>query len=232
MNDLAYIETLFGHQDSIPCVASFSSERCVSVGARDRSARVWKIVDQTQLVYQIPAEAKRHTDVVPEGSMDCVAVIDEQHFVTGSDNGDVILWSLNKKKPQFVARVAHGMDPRLSPQEHSAERYPAESNVPAQPRWITALGSLAYTDLFFSGSWDGKLGMWKVSEDLRRLELVRYIDIGVKGVINAISVDEMGKRGTDGVRVVLAVGAESRLGRWKTVKGGKNCVVILTLGYS
>ena len=246
MNDLAYIETLFGHQDAIPAVASFASERCVSVGARDRSARVWKIVDETQLVYQISGDAssllkekvrssvtgQAMKDPVPEGSMDCVAVIDEQRFVTGSDNGDIILWSLNKKKPQFTYRLGHGEDPPLSPAEHSAEMTPEDAGIPPQPRWITCLASLPYTDLFFSGSWDGKLGMWKVSEDLKRFELLQYIDLGIRGVINGISVEERGKRGVDGVRVILAIGAESRLGRWKTIKGGKNCALIVSLGVS
>lgn len=167
----------------------------------------------------------------PEGSMDCVAVIDEQRFVTGSDNGDIILWALNKKKPQFIKRLGHGVDEPLSAVEASAEKDPIEAGIPPQPRWIMSLASLPYTDLFFSGSWDGKLGMWKVSEDLRKFELIQYIDIGIKGVINGISLEELGKRGADGVRIILAIGTECRLGRWKTVKGGRNCVVILNFGF-
>jgi ribosomal RNA-processing protein 9 len=240
-----YIETLFGHQDSVPSIASFTSERCVSVGSRDRSARVWKIVDETQLVFQIPGDSNSllkekirsgdnvsKAETFPEGSMDCVAVIDEQHFVTGGDNGDIILWSLNKKKPQYIKKLAHGLDTPLLPSQNSAEQFPQQPEIPAQPNWITALSSLPYTDLFFSGSWDGKLGMWKVSEDLRKLELVRFIDLGIRGVINGISVEEVGKRGVDGVRVVLGIGAECRLGRWKKVKGGKNCAVVLKFGFN
>lgn len=164
--------------------------------------------------------------------MDCVCVVDEQHFITGGDNGDIILWSLNKKKPQYMKRLAHDVDPSPSPESHSAEVTPSLETVPAQPRWITALTSLPYTDLFFSGSWDGKVGMWRVTEDLRRLELVRWIDVGVRGVVNEIAVSEMGRRGAEGVRILVAVGKESRLGRWKTVKGGKNCVVVLEMSRS
>lgn len=159
-------------------------------------------------------------------------MVDEQHFLTAGDNGDIILWSLNKKKPQFVYRLGHGVDDVISAEKNSAEQQPDEVVIPPQPRWITCLASVPYTDLFFSGSWDGKLGVWKVSEDLRRFELVRYIDTGARGVINGISVEEVGKRGTDGVRVVLAIGAEARLGRWKRIKGGKNCAIILNLGFS
>src|SRR5271169_6739449 len=112
MNDLTYIETLFGHQDCISSIASFASERCVSVGSRDRSARVWKIIDETQLVFQQqPHKGISTAEWVPEGSIDCVAIIDEQHFVTGGDNGDIVLWSLQKKKPQYIKRSAHGFDP-------------------------------------------------------------------------------------------------------------------------
>jgi ribosomal RNA-processing protein 9 len=190
-------------------------------------------VDETQLVFQIPKDVDifRSSDTFPEGSMDCVAVIDEQHFITGGDNGDIILWALNKKKPQFVKRLGHGVDTQLSAAELSAEKEPEEVNIPSQPRWITCLASLPYTDLFFSGSWDGKLGMWKVSEDLRRFELLKCIDLGIKGVINGISVEEMGRRGEGGVRVILAIGAECRLGRWKRVKGGWNCAIIVNFGF-
>ena len=197
---------------------------------------MWKIIDETQLVYQIPKPQPQQVPAppeagFPEGSMDCVAVIDEQRFVTGADNGDIILWSLNKKKPQFVQRLGHGVDDPLPPEQCSAEVHPEGNGVPPQPRWITALVSLPHTDVFFSGSWDGRLGVWKVSEDLRKLALVEYIELGVKGVINGISVQEMGKRGQDGVQVVLGIGSEIRLGRWKRVKGGKNCALILNFGF-
>jgi ribosomal RNA-processing protein 9 len=160
-----------------------------------------------------------------------VAVVDEQHFITGGDNGDIILWSLNKKRPQYIKRTTHDFDPSPLPSQHSAELNPPEdTSIPPQPRWITCLTSLPYTDLFFSGSWDGRLGMWRVTEDLRRFELVRWIELGVRGVVNGICVSEVGRRGEEGVRVTVAVGTEGRLGRWKTVKGGKNCVIVLEMG--
>jgi hypothetical protein len=60
--------------------------------------------------------------------------------------------------------------------------------------------------------------MWRVTEDLWRFELVRWIELGVRGVVNGICVSEVGRRGEEGVRVTVAVGTEGRLGRWKTVK--------------
>jgi ribosomal RNA-processing protein 9 len=94
MNELAYIETLFGHQDEVVGISALSGERCVTVGARDRTARLWKIVDETQLVFRGGGEGKvKRTENkdgslrYEEGSMDVVSMIDEEHFVTGSDNG-------------------------------------------------------------------------------------------------------------------------------------------------
>lgn len=50
----AYIETLVGHQDAVVGIAGgveVNQETCVSVGARDRTARLWKVVEENQLVF-------------------------------------------------------------------------------------------------------------------------------------------------------------------------------------
>ncbi|KAL5121918.1 pre-rRNA processing protein [Pleosporales sp. CAS-2024a] len=50
----AYIETLVGHQDAVIGIAGgleVNQETCVSVGARDRSARLWRVVEENQLVF-------------------------------------------------------------------------------------------------------------------------------------------------------------------------------------
>jgi ribosomal RNA-processing protein 9 len=86
LDELAYIETLFGHQDEILGIAALAAERCVTVGSRDRTARLWKVVDETQLVFRGGGEGKRGNGFA-EGSMDCVSMVDDDHFVTGSDNG-------------------------------------------------------------------------------------------------------------------------------------------------
>ena len=40
-------------------------------------------------------------------------MIDESHFVTGSDNGNVALWSA-KKKPLTTKRLSHGLQPQFT----------------------------------------------------------------------------------------------------------------------
>ena len=249
LDELAYIETLFGHQDEVVDVAALALEHCVSVGARDRTARLWKIVDETQLVFRGGSGEKKSSKNArggfSEGSIDRVAMIDEETFVTGSDNGSISLWNVQKKKPVFTLPLAHGCDPPLSAAQVSAEADEAEVEIPEpQPRWITALATIPYSDLVMSGSWDGFVRVWKVSEDKKRLEEVAQLGkedstpnmvvselayvpperpipeppqrpfIICRGIINDISIFERGDRGKDGICVVAAVGTEPRLGRW------------------
>ena len=45
VDELSYMETLFGHQCSISDIDAGFRERCVSAGGRDMTVRVWKIVE-------------------------------------------------------------------------------------------------------------------------------------------------------------------------------------------
>lgn len=94
-----YVDTLFGHQDVITSLSALTKETCLTVGSRDRTARLWKIADETQLLFRAPESAG--------GSQDTVAMVDEENFVSGSDSGTICLWSTRKKKPSFSATGAH-----------------------------------------------------------------------------------------------------------------------------
>lgn len=255
LDELAYVETLFGHQDEVVDVAALAQERCVSVGARDRTARLWKVVEETQLVFRGGGGEKKSKQgtrtIALEGSMDRVAMIDEEMFVTGGDNGNLSLWTMHKKKPIFTVHLTHGTDPPLGPDEASAETHPDQSIVPApQPRWITALATIPYSDVILSGSWDGHVRAWRVSADKKKIEAVGILGsstivetpgIGghvngnvrsseeahsmVRGVVNDLAVFERGERGKDGVCIVAAVGREHRMGRWKKVPGKNGAIV-------
>lgn len=260
LNELAYIETLFGHQDEVVGITALASERCVTVGARDRTARLWKIVDETQLVFRGGGEGSKkrkaagEIDHYMEGSIDCVAMIDEEHFVTGSDNGSISFWSINKKKPIFTVPVAHGKPDPLPPSAYSAEEKPSPIPPPIQPRQITALAALPYSDTIFSGSYDGSIRVWRVTTDKKRIELVGCLGVPapssaedatepasippqfessrpeiVRGVVNGISVFETGEKSKGDLYVAVALGKELRLGRWLTVPG-KNGAMLFRVG--
>lgn len=256
LDELAYVETLFGHQDVVVDVDALAQERCVSVGARDRTARLWKVMEETQLVFRGGAvDKKPRPDVdarslMREGSMDRIAMIDDELFVTGSDNGAIALWSVQKKKPVYIEMLAHGIDPPLAPLQASAEQHPDGGVVPAPtPRWITALKTIPYSDVILSGSWDGHIRAWKLSEDRKKIERIGVFggerqkgegasslsngeaaaarqQRAIQGVVNDIALFERGERGQDGLCVVAAVAKEHRLGRWKVYQNVRNGGVI------
>ncbi|KAK4188215.1 WD40-repeat-containing domain protein [Podospora australis] len=267
LDELAYVETLFGHQDEILDVDALGQERCVSVGARDRTARYWKVPEESQLVFRGGGEGGAKKQKVPagvnpascahEGSMDRVAMIDDEIFVTGSDNGDLALWSIQRKKALHVVPRAHGIEPALDPLQISADETPNPKDIPApQPRGITALRTIPYSDVILSGSWDGCVRVWRLSQDKKKIEVVGVLGQPsssstpspkestngddttetkseqkqthdlARGIINDIAVFERGDRGKDGLCIVAVTGKEMRLGRWKYMKEGRCGLVI------
>lgn len=200
LDELSYVETLYGHQDAVVDLAALATERCVSVGARDRTVRLWKVIEESQLVFRgggAPKSTRKRqekgdtdamsdrgtsalaeaTVLYSEGSIDCVAMVDEETFVTGSDNGSISLWNMHKKKPVFTVPVAHGVDrPKESQQDYARSNGGSPDAGPASPRWITALTTVPYSDLIFSGSWDGCIKLWKVTSDNKRLEEIGRLE--------------------------------------------------------
>lgn len=85
---MSYVETLYGHQDTVVALDSLDRERALSCGARDRSLRLWKIVEETQLAF----EGNQML-----GSIDCMTMITESAFVSGSQDG-----TLNVSLVHFV----------------------------------------------------------------------------------------------------------------------------------
>lgn len=185
LDELAYVETLFGHQDEILDVSALANETCVTVGARDRTARFWKVVEESQLVFRgggPDRKIKKGEDdegIKPhhEGSMERVTCIDDDTFITGSDNGSLSLWNIHKKKPVFTYPLAHGLEPPAPIEQRSAEMDPTQSLdaegpmlLDPQPRWITALKAIPFSDVFVTGSWDGYVRAWRLSSDKRRIE--------------------------------------------------------------
>lgn len=276
----AYIETLHGHEDAVIGVAGgleTNQETCVSVGSRDRSARLWKVVEENQLVFRSGTNTRQKgldklrkgrfggpTDdgpiinkdlhqedndlVYAEGSVDCIALLDAGLFVTGSDNGALSLWSVNRKKPLQTIPLAHGRDPPLPPEEMSANN-DAQSSArpgPRLPRYITALATIPFADLVLTGSWDGWIRAWRVGSDKRSIEALGKIgrvspnDTGdantdahasnntnlFRGIVNGLSVQERGERGKDGLCIIAAVAKEPRLARWMTSKAPNSLHVL------
>ncbi|KAH7948099.1 hypothetical protein HPB52_018486 [Rhipicephalus sanguineus] len=164
LDEMAYVETLFGHQDAVTAIDSYTRERAVTAGIPDHAV--------FPLVFSC--------------SVDCAKMINEQHFISGADDGSLSLWSALKKKPTCIHHQAHG-------------------SQDGAPRWITAVASLRCTDLIASGSWNGEVKLWSSGEECKKLKEVASIP--VEGFVNALVFNSSGDV------LVAAVGQEHRLGR-------------------
>ncbi|ODV62975.1 ribosomal RNA-processing protein RRP9 [Ascoidea rubescens DSM 1968] len=267
VNDYAQLETLYGHQDLIVDIDALREEKCITVGSRDKTAMLWKISEETRLTFrggdfkkpnkkqktndkkvkkktkENVIEGQEESDFFNEGSIDCVSLIDSTHFITGSDNGSISLWSSSKKKPIFTERVAHGIIPALESVKASAETDEKKRKLqipPKKPYWITTIKSIPYSDLFISGSWNGQLIVWQLDAKLSSFKK-KYCINEVKGAITKIgSVEiteyenyllmdsETGKK--EKIRILASVSKEHRLGRWIEVgNGARNSIYSVCL---
>ena len=98
----AFVETLFGHQAgilSLDAPPGGQRERLVSAGG-DATARLWKVPEQTQLVFRAPPASEPRIEVA--------RAINETLFVTGAADGTLALWSASKKRPLYTVPLAHG----------------------------------------------------------------------------------------------------------------------------
>lgn len=109
---MGYVETLFGHQAPVLGLDALMRETAVSVGGRDKSVRFWKIPEESQLVFRGGAKSGwedaleggdpgdqmdvdgqsvrkkgKTSEKFIEGSVECVAMIDETTFLSGGDSG-------------------------------------------------------------------------------------------------------------------------------------------------
>mmetsp|Transcript_20914 Transcript_20914/g.23377 ORF Transcript_20914/g.23377 Transcript_20914/m.23377 type:complete len:537 (+) Transcript_20914:116-1726(+) len=161
LNEMMYIETLYGHQFGVMGVDCHLKERPVSVG-RDRTARVWKIAEDTHMIFRGGAKI---------ASADSVRMMKEDWFLTGHENGNLGLWMTEKKRAAISINQAHGTVGNIG-------------------RGISAIGSLRGSDLAMTGSYDGYLRLWKVmmGKTLNNRSIEPIDDIPLNGYVNGIAI--------------------------------------------
>mmetsp|Transcript_16351 Transcript_16351/g.26872 ORF Transcript_16351/g.26872 Transcript_16351/m.26872 type:complete len:507 (-) Transcript_16351:1053-2573(-) len=195
LNAMTYVETLYGHQSPIVAIDCANKNRPVSI-ARDRTVRVWKVEEDSHLVYRGGGDV---------GSAECITAIQDGWFVTGHDDGRLLLWKEEKKRPVGdVITAAHGHQNGVA-------------------RGVISCGALGLSDVLATGSNDGYLRLWKVNTGEKDAGITPLDSIPVHGYINSIAM------GPEGKFCVVAVGQEPRLGRWDRVARAKNRVAIIRL---
>ena len=139
----AYVDSLFGHQQEVLCVDTRASERCLTGGA-DRSVRLFKVPEETQLVF-------RARSMVTESC----AFVSGSQWVTGDQDGAVCLYTNTQKKPIQSAYRAHPLD----------VGHGAGNCGEACASWVTAVGSASGCDLVASGAGNGVIRLWGTQGD-------------------------------------------------------------------
>jgi ribosomal RNA-processing protein 9 len=151
LDQMGFVDIMFGHQDSVLQLDMVNKPRILSCGGQDRTVRLFKVMEESQLVFN------GFSDCI---SIDTVAFIDDDHFVSGSADGSLCVWAAFKKKPLSVVKEAHGRQSQTN-----------------EPLWITSVAAAHNTDLIASGSSSGFLKLWQVSNDYKSLKLVKTIEL-------------------------------------------------------
>ena len=233
LDDMAYVDTLFGHQSEVVGVAPQRRERVVTVG-RDRTCRFWKVAEDSQLIFRPSPGA---------GHLESCAFTSPDTWITGSDDGTVSLWSTTKKRAVISWNHVHGFGgqggaphgivaPKFFDKDDvarcatsraraqalcgvSAETNNAPEGVSNAGRWVNAVATSRGADLCASGSGDGAIRLWRVSDEPGR-QLAPLWCLPARGFVNALAVASSG-------RFVLAgMGQEPRGGRWARDAHAKN----------
>merc|ERR1712142_1011158 len=182
-------------------------ERALTVGGTDATCRIWKIVEESQLVFAAGSS----------GSLDSVAFINEDYWVTGSDEGGLALWTVGKKKPLTQFAKAHsGINLRSKWTPDGV--HPPGTHV----HWISAVAAAPCSNLVASGSSDGHIRFWKCGEGFKHLTRLK-LTVQVQGFVNSLKFSE------DGSILVAGVGQEHRLGRWWRIAEAKNSICVVRL---
>nr|BAK03709.1 predicted protein [Hordeum vulgare subsp. vulgare] len=209
--DRTYMHCLYGHQGEILTTDALSKDRLLTV-ARDRTMHLWKIPEESQLVFRAPAV-----------SLECCCFIDDKEYLSGSDDGSLELWSVMRKKPTHIIKNAH---PALTPSslDSADEKLPKENGI-CKPEslssahsWVSAVAARKGSDLAASGAANGVVRLWTIQPDSKGMQPL--FDLPLDGFVNSLAIAKSGRF------IVAGVGREPRLGKWGRVATAKNGVAI------
>ncbi|XP_061350508.1 U3 snoRNP-associated protein-like EMB2271 [Gastrolobium bilobum] len=219
VEDRTYMNTLFGHQSEVLSIDCLRKERVLTAG-RDRSMQLFKVHEESRLVFRAPAS-----------SLECCCFVNNEELLSGSDDGSIQLWTVMRKKPVYILRNAHSLltDSIKSDQNDSARHpngnlengYHENHHRSSVLSWVSAVTVCRNSDLAASGAGNGSVRLWAVQSETK--DVKSLYNVPLVGFVNSLAFAKSAKF------LVAGVGQEPRLGRWGRTPEARNGVSILPL---
>ncbi|PON54761.1 Guanine nucleotide-binding protein, beta subunit [Parasponia andersonii] len=222
--DRAYMSSLFGHQSEVLTIDCLRRERVLTVG-HDRSMQLFKVPEESRLVFRAPAS-----------SLECCCFINNDEFLSGSDDGSVELWSVLRKKPTFIVKNAHALlaankkfeqrdretipNGHLESGDHTCESFDSSSVY----SWVSSVTVCRSSDLAASGAGDGFVRLWALGSETK--DIRPLYNLPLVGFVNSLAFAKSGEF------LVAGLGQEPRLGRWGRIPAAHNGVAVHPLKLS
>ncbi|GFP78813.1 U3 small nucleolar RNA-interacting protein 2 [Phtheirospermum japonicum] len=200
--DRTYINTLFGHQSEVLTIDSLRKER---------------VPEESQLVFRAPAS-----------SLECCCFINNDEFLSGSDDGSIEQWNVLRKKPVHIVKNAHAS---FSENKSESNNYDGLANGHKENEghdslrlgstalsWVNSVAVCRSSDLAASGAGNGSVRLWAIENESKGLRPL--FELSLDGFVNSLAFAKSGKF------LIAGVGQEPRLGRWGRVADAKNGVLL------
>eukprot|EP01059_Diplonema_ambulator_P010064 TRINITY_DN20049_c0_g1_i1.p1 TRINITY_DN20049_c0_g1~~TRINITY_DN20049_c0_g1_i1.p1 ORF type:complete len:508 (+),score=135.17 TRINITY_DN20049_c0_g1_i1:53-1576(+) len=232
--DGVLLDTFFGHTGKITSVTAGWKDEALSTGD-DCTARLFKFEKGSALAF---AEGTRVME-------DSTFVNDNKYLVGGSDGG-LNLYDVNKRRPAARVAEAHGRGWNGDGDglQHNMTHEEIQENVGSTQveanhvNWVTAVGSVPYSDLAASGGFGNELKFWRIATKASSNDFIQtdagpaHNDIRplkthpISGIPSSIYFPR------SGTHCVVTVSRELRLGRWLTDSAASNHILVLPLEYT
>ncbi|KAI3497656.1 hypothetical protein L1887_33110 [Cichorium endivia] len=213
--DRSYITTLFGHQSDVLTIDCLRKERVLTVG-RDRTMHLWKVPEESQLVFRASSS-----------SLECCCFINNDEFLSGSDDGSIEHWGVLRKKPLHIVKNAH---PSLLPNKtNDGLSNGSKDDLPEKVcasvnSWVSSVSVCRGSDLAASGAGNGVVRLWEIENDAKGVRPL--FELPLVGYVNSLAFAKSGKF------LVAGVGKEPRLGRWGSLPDARHGVMVHPLQLS
>ena len=163
-NNLVYMETFYGHTNSIWDIDALSSNRILTCG-NDSNIHHWKIDAQSFLQYKQGAS-----------QYDCISAVNKNYFYSGDYDGKLKLFSIEKKKALADILNYNGNLKDLT-----------EVHCP-----ILSIHAIRNSDLCLTGSINGNINVFKAnySKNINQIENLGRVNILNNGIVSCLSSND------------------------------------------